>query len=340
MPSTLLDLQCYGGQFTNLPTLPSGLQTLNCGDGNLTTLPTLPNTLTTLFCYNNRLPILPTLPASLTWLACSNNLLPTLPTLPTGMKKLFCGLNPLMRLQPLPTTLTHLACNGNQLTQLPTLPMTLKILYCYDNQLTILPTLPGSLTDLIMDASIVCIPNQVVGLTIYDKDNRILTRPTCPPIGIELFSFTVKRKDATAELTWQTASDINTSHFDIQQSSDGVRFRHIGQQKAATYHFTDLSLLLPITYYRLAVRDLDGTTTFSKIVSVAVKGNNKLKAYPNPVSNVLTVETDNAGSFEIVNILGQQVITGKAAQRINVSELVQGTYILKVGTEQVKFVKQ
>jgi hypothetical protein len=42
----------------------------------------------------------------------------------------------------------------------------------------------------------------------------------------------------------------------------------------------------------------------------------------------------------ILNLFGQEVLSGKAAQPIDVSALPQGAYFLKVGTEQVKFMKQ
>jgi hypothetical protein len=58
------------------------------------------------------------------------------------------------------------------------------------------------------------------------------------------------------------------------------------------------------------------------------------------VLNTLLVENTEGGDFQIYNLLGQQVLNGKAAQRINVSALPQGTYFLKVGVEQVKFIKQ
>ena len=354
LPNGLINLQCYGGNFTTLPTLPNGLRILNCGDGKLTTLPTLPSSLTTFFCYNNPLTSLPNLPASLTWLSCGNTRLSNLPSLPTGLLKLFCGVNPLRQLPTLPTTLTHLDCRDNQLTQLPSLPTTLKILYCYDNQITRLPPLPSTLTDLIMDVSITCIPNQVVGMTIYDKDSRVITRPICPVIPIELMRFEAVAKDKTVVLTWQTASEINVSHFDILRSADGVVFHKIGTQKAANkaniYPFTDASPLFPITYYRLITNDLDGSIEQSKTLAVANKrgvdtnGRVYLRAYPSVTTGILTVETDLNGAFQVINLLGQVVKTSARFETsptlIDVSALPQGTYFLKVGTEQVKFVKQ
>ena len=67
---------------------------------------------------------------------------------------------------------------------------------------------------------------------------------------------------------------------------------------------------------------------------------NRLKVYPNPVSDVLIIETTEARDYQILNLLGQQILVGKTTQRIDVSVLPQGTYFLKIGAEQVKFVKQ
>jgi hypothetical protein len=45
-------------------------------------------------------------------------------------------------------------------------------------------------------------------------------------------------------------------------------------------------------------------------------------------------------NFQILNLLGQPVWVGKTTQQLDVSHLAQGTYVLKVGTEVAKFVKQ
>ena len=59
-----------------------------------------------------------------------------------------------------------------------------------------------------------------------------------------------------------------------------------------------------------------------------------------PISNVLTVDYTEGSLFQVINLLGQQVLTGRTAQQLDVSALPQGTYILKVGAEQAKFIKQ
>lgn len=162
-------------------------------------------------------------------------------------------------------------------------------------------------------------------------------------LPVELTSFTVTTEGGKNHLTWATASETNNKGFDIERSRDGETFQAIGTVKAigkaGNYNFTDAEPVNGTNYYRLRQIDNDGTETYSKVVSVNNKGGKSLKVYPTLVSNgVLTVDTEG-GDYAIYNIVGQQVQSGKTTQRLDVSTLAKGTYILKVGTEQVKFTK-
>jgi hypothetical protein len=65
-----------------------------------------------------------------------------------------------------------------------------------------------------------------------------------------------------------------------------------------------------------------------------------LKVFPNPVQSVLNLETVENQSFQIINLVGQVVLRGKAQSQIDVSMLPIGSYILKVGAAQTPFIKQ
>ena len=164
-------------------------------------------------------------------------------------------------------------------------------------------------------------------------------------LPIELAQFDAQNTERSKNhLTWRTASEKDNSHFDIERSTDGTTFHSIGQvkgnNKPSSYQYTDAA---PFTtsYYRLKQVDNDGKFEYSKVISIVQTGKGKgLSLYPNPVSSHLTIENTEGSDFQILNLLGQQVLTGKTAQRLDVSALSQGTYILKVGAEQVKFVKQ
>jgi Secretion system C-terminal sorting domain len=65
-----------------------------------------------------------------------------------------------------------------------------------------------------------------------------------------------------------------------------------------------------------------------------------LKVYPTVSSGVLTIETSETAVYQVFNLLGKQVLTGKTGQRIDLSSLPQGTYIVRVGLEQALFIKR
>jgi Secretion system C-terminal sorting domain len=176
------------------------------------------------------------------------------------------------------------------------------------------------------------------------------------PLPIELTVFDVQNTEGGKNhLTWTTASETNNKTFDIERSTDGTTFHSIGQvkgnNKPSSYQFVDHQPFAT-SYYRLRQIDFDGTETLSKVVSVELKGKSKgLKVYPTLVSNgILTVDTDGTSrenreggqlrDFSVMNLLGQQVLVGKTTQQLDVSSLAKGTYMLKVGSEVAKFVKQ
>jgi Concanavalin A-like lectin/glucanases superfamily/Secretion system C-terminal sorting domain len=159
-------------------------------------------------------------------------------------------------------------------------------------------------------------------------------------------------------LTWQTALEQNTLSFDIERSMDGQVFEKVGEVKAkgsySTYEFIDTKTLanfqtsttlgtLKTTYYRLKINDLDGKIAFSKIISLE---NGKIlrgvKIYPNPVSDVLTIENIDEQGVEIVNILGQVILSEKATTRttFNIQHLESGVYFVKTGGQTVRFIKK
>jgi hypothetical protein len=176
-------------------------------------------------------------------------------------------------------------------------------------------------------------------------------------LPISWLSFTGEAVANTNVLLWATASEVNNKGFNVERAPQPPKgaltsgalmtWETLGfvnaKGKAATYNFTDVAPPSGAggAYYRLRQIDFDGTETFSKIVSVVQTGKGKgLTIYPNPVSSLLNIEYTEGSDFQILNLLGQQVLTGKTGQRLDVSALPQGTYILKVGAEQAKFVKQ
>ena len=180
-------------------------------------------------------------------------------------------------------------------------------------------------------------------------------------IPVELVDFRgAFDRDLRVILSWQTASEVNNKGFQIEkQAFQGNVWLPLGfvqaMGKAARYDFVDKTPL-KVNYYRLRQIDFDGQETLSKVIAVAKEGVQTLKAFPTIVTDgILHLEgLENAsntsrwssgfgeegGTFLIYNMLGQLVLTGKTMPQLDVSALPQGTLILKIGFEQVKFVKQ
>ena len=171
---------------------------------------------------------------------------------------------------------------------------------------------------------------------------RVFFNSTVLPV--ELLNFKGTPSVSGNVLTWQTASEVSNRGFEVERLVTDKVWQTLTFVKSkgakGTYTFTD-NTPLSTSYYRLKQVDNDGKFEYSKVISIAQTSKGKgLSVYPNPVSNILNLNYTEGSDFQILNLLGQQVLTGKTAQRLDVSALPQGTYVLKVGAEQVKFIKQ
>ncbi len=57
-----------------------------------------------------------------------------------------------------------------------------------------------------------------------------------------------------------------------------------------------------------------------------------LKLYPNPTRGLVHIEAQDLQGYEVYNLLGQRLLSGNS-EVINLQELSQGTYIVKVRTQ-------
>ena len=183
-------------------------------------------------------------------------------------------------------------------------------------------------------------------------------------LPLKLLSFGATRSNNTVSLTWQTADEVNTSHFTVQRSLDATNFTSIGNVTAKgtsaainSYGFTDdvTSIKSGKIYYRLQMVDDDGRFTYSNTALVTILSNgNFVVVYPNPVKDQLFVVTNSAISKADVRITDQtgklvyqqhfDNIQGGAVNKINVAGLAKGVYYLQFTSgsdkQTTKFIKQ
>jgi hypothetical protein len=164
------------------------------------------------------------------------------------------------------------------------------------------------------------------------------------PLPIVLVSFDAKKLSGNAaRVIWSITTNSTPEQFEVLRSADGKDFSSIGvvngvdQQLA--YEFTDNSLPVGISYYRLRMIDKDGTGKLSKIIAVSngVKGILLTTMMPTVVIDRarINVSASEKGTIQFVvtdmqgRIVKQQrsgIQSGNQEIWLNLSSLSAGAY--------------
>jgi hypothetical protein len=169
--------------------------------------------------------------------------------------------------------------------------------------------------------------------------------PSCTSLPANGVNLTAALNGSDVQLNWKTQSEINSSYFVIERSTDGVNFNSIGTKQAAgnstlelTYNHVDPNMSVPAYYYRLKLVDIDGRYSYSNIAIVRKSGIKGVRVFPNPVTSQVNIEFSNAkGNYEIsvYNQLGQNVMSRNAiiastVQYVNMEKgtLAPGSYLI------------
>jgi hypothetical protein len=110
------------------------------------------------------------------------------------------------------------------------------------------------------------------------------------PLPVELVSFAGSCEDGVVNLSWQTASEHNSSHFDLEKSRDGESWQVIETIPSAgnsneLLNYTAYDQVTNIlNYYRLNQVDIDGTNKRYDPIAVSCEAsqNGIFMTYPNP----------------------------------------------------------
>jgi glucose/arabinose dehydrogenase len=171
-------------------------------------------------------------------------------------------------------------------------------------------------------------------------------------LPVELVRFEGELKSNGTNLSWETATELNTSRYVIERSLDGSNFQSIGTVKATgnssstlDYSYIDEeagSLPAIMIYYRLKIIDIDESTKYSNIISVSLADiAGKLVVTPNPTTGISKVNmtskgealakwklTDNTGRVLLSNNV--QLKKGNNNMTIDLTKLAAGIYYLNV----------
>jgi hypothetical protein len=181
------------------------------------------------------------------------------------------------------------------------------------------------------------------------------------PLPVELLSFNGTCNEGMVDLLWQTASEFNSSHFDVEKSTDGETWRVLATVPSAgtsnellTYQTVDNNGTNGSNYYRLRQVDIDGKEKLYDPINVSCAETTVgyFTSYPNPSGNEFQVIVNNkeilgACTLNIVDAQGK-VIDQRSIEvkdGINmfvISEtLTPGIYFLNItnGTKTTQVIK-
>ncbi len=122
------------------------------------------------------------------------------------------------------------------------------------------------------------------------------------PLPVELVSFSGACDNGIINLTWQTASEFNSSHFDVEKSRDGENWQVLTTLPSAgtsneliTYQSTDQNGTEGNNYFRLRQVDIDGTEKLYDPINVSCSEvtTGYFSSFPNPSGTAFQVVVNN-----------------------------------------------
>jgi hypothetical protein len=175
---------------------------------------------------------------------------------------------------------------------------------------------------------------------------------TVSPLPVELVYFDATLTNGQVGLSWETASEFNSSYFDVLRSDDGKTWSSVGtvpaqgaSQTTLDYSLIDPSPLSGVSYYQLKVVDLNGSFHLSDIQSINNSRKvNQVKIYPNPTDKglVTVVSDEPITTFFVYNALGKLVFEAKISSDdtylLDTQSFESGMYWINLNGENHKLI--
>lgn len=160
-------------------------------------------------------------------------------------------------------------------------------------------------------------------------------------LPVELLYFRAWPDGSQTALAWATASETNSSRFEVHRSLDGVSFNPLLSIPAAGHSTSLLEYTawddMPVPgfiYYRLKQIDEDGSSTDSHVAVVSFHGDDHAP-FPNPTHGPLRIgsKLHNDSFVRVLNQASQVVIEAPLTAEdpiVNLEGLAEGMYTILV----------
>ena len=172
--------------------------------------------------------------------------------------------------------------------------------------------------------------------------------PDCaPPVPAELVTFYGEGVGCALSFAWVTATENGVDYFSVEALRGGRFVEVLRQDARGGSHRTEYEAAYAAApsgdeIFRLATRDLDGTTEYSDVVSIGRRGCTGDYTFHSPIdADYLTLAPFDLGagrgSIRVIGLATGQVFPAIAEPsgsgiRIATHQLPLGTYVLEVTT--------
>lgn len=185
-------------------------------------------------------------------------------------------------------------------------------------------------------------PNAIHGNLEITNDNSVssLTVPVLGTLPLQFTSFSAKDNGCSGSILWATAQEENVSHFDVQQSFDGITYTTVktipslgngGHNYEAAVNQSQRNM-----YYRVVAADIDNRKTYGPVQTLQL--NNCIKAslvrvFPMPAGrdqqiNIQSNVNDKI-TYRLADMSGKIIRTGTFVRNTKLAPLNSGTYLLE-----------
>lgn len=168
------------------------------------------------------------------------------------------------------------------------------------------------------------------------------------PLPVTLESFSGKMDQCAASLKWTTTSEINSSRFIIEYSTNSIDFLPVAEvaskndPNGADYSYNYNDIQPGPGYFRLKMVDRDHQFELSRVISIRSDCAARLIITPNPVQDKLTIRgLTNNSQVKVFNAAGQQITTAQAigsVLEISTRSWLKGLYMITI-TENGRITK-
>lgn len=173
------------------------------------------------------------------------------------------------------------------------------------------------------------------GLNVYEWMLQYQKVSILPVLNLK---FSGKEQNGTAALAWNTTGESNNFGFSVERSLDGARFDSVTfvstlGEDGGNYQYSDISSLNGKIFYRLKIIAVTGQVTYSNVISIDLHGTNKISIFPNPVGDVMNIQSNfdvGKSVLRIFDMSGKTVvekaISGAGNHNIPLNNLPAGMY--------------